>query len=106
MLAVYDVVEAIAPPLFLGDEEEIVAVTFRSKRFDTIVEKLTREPGKVTDMVDIGGARVVVDNQHDVDELHERLTTELDVKRVRDWARALGARAIGRFTCTYDKTTG
>jgi hypothetical protein len=28
MLAVYDVVEAAAPPLFLGDEEEIVAVTF------------------------------------------------------------------------------
>jgi hypothetical protein len=57
-------------------------------------------------MVDIGGVRVVVETQHDVDELHERLATELDVKRVRDWARAPRSTAIGRFTCTYDTPIG
>jgi putative GTP pyrophosphokinase len=38
-------------------------------------------------MTDVGGVRAVVDTQDDVDDLHARLATRLDIRRVRDWAR-------------------
>jgi len=87
MLQVYETVERLAPPLDLGDMK-ITAVSFRPKRFDSTVDKLTREPGKLADMADIGGVRAVVDAQTDADELHAHLAATLEVIRVRDWARA------------------
>jgi putative GTP pyrophosphokinase len=64
------------------------AVSFRPKRFESTIDKLTREPGKLSDMADIGGVRAVVDTQDEVDEFHEELARAVDVIRVRDWARA------------------
>ncbi len=96
MLNVYEAVERAAPPLDLGDST-VIAVSYRPKRFESTVEKLTREPGKLADMADIGGVRAVVDTQDDVDQLQERLTRSLDVRRVRDWARnprSTGYRAV------------
>ena len=62
-------------------------VSFRPKRLETTIDKLTREPGKLADMVDIGGVRSVLDDQEQVDALQAQLENELDVRRVRDWAR-------------------
>lgn len=87
MLRVYETVERRAPPLALGDLT-ISAVSFRPKRFESTIDKLTREPGKLADMADIGGVRAVVDTQADADELHGDLADTLEVMRVRDWARA------------------
>jgi putative GTP pyrophosphokinase len=86
MLEVYDVVQRIAPELNLGDSR-VTAVSFRPKRFDSTIEKLTREPGKLADMADLGGVRAVVDTQDDADDLHARLESHLEIRRVRDWAR-------------------
>jgi putative GTP pyrophosphokinase len=97
MLAVHDVVSAFAPDLRLGENEALRAVSYRPKRFETMIEKLTREPGKLADMVDIGGVRAVVNHQDEVDELRLRLTEALDVRRSRDWVRrrrATGYRAV------------
>ena len=87
MLRVYEAVERLAPPLDLGDMT-ITAVSFRPKRFESTIDKLTREPGKLADMADIGGVRAVVEIQADADELHEHLGDVIEVIRVRDWARA------------------
>ena len=72
MLNVFETVERLAPPLDLGDTE-ITAVSFRPKRFESTVDKLTREPGKLADMADTGGVRAVVDTQIDADQLHGQL---------------------------------
>ena len=94
MLGVYEAVRGVAPALeSIGGP----AVSFRPKRFDSIIDKLTREPGKLADVVDIGGVRAVVDTQDDVEGLHGRLAQVLEVKRVRDWARnprGTGYRAV------------
>ena len=117
MLNVFETVERLAPPLDLGDTE-ITAVSFRPKRFESTVDKLTREPGKLADMADIGGVRAVVDTQIDADQLHGQLADILEVIRVRDWARAprsTGYRALHlhvrsqRTSCSSgpsDKTVG
>jgi hypothetical protein len=86
MLRVHEVVSTFAPPLDAFGQE-LRAVSFRPKRFDSTIEKLTREPGKLADMVDIGGVRAVVNAQDDADALHRKLARELDVRRIRDWAR-------------------
>jgi (p)ppGpp synthase/HD superfamily hydrolase len=88
MLAVYDVVSRVAPDLRVGGDEVLKAVSFRPKRFETTIEKLTREPDKLADMADIGGVRAVVNDQDEVDELCGRLGEALDVGRLRDWARS------------------
>ncbi len=62
-----------------------------------MVEKLTREPGRLASMADIGGVRALCDTQGQADTLHGKLTELLDVARVRDWARsprATGYRGI------------
>lgn len=72
-------------------------VVFRLKQFRTTIDKLTREPGKLADMVDIGGVRAVFDTQEEVDEFAAVVGGRLDVRRVRDWARsprASGYRAV------------
>jgi ppGpp synthetase/RelA/SpoT-type nucleotidyltranferase len=94
MLAVYDAVSSVTPPL---DPLGVPAVSFRPKRFESMIDKLTREPGKLADMVDIGGVRAVMNTQDEVDELHAQLATSLDIRRLRDWARHVppsGYRAV------------
>jgi putative GTP pyrophosphokinase len=96
MLAVRDAVIRLAPQLDLRGIR-ISAVSFRPKRFDSTIEKLIREPGKLADMVDIGGVRAVVATQEDADDLHGWLKPDLEIRRVRDWARsprATGYRAL------------
>jgi putative GTP pyrophosphokinase len=96
MLDVYETVKALAPLLEVGDAQ-LTAVSFRPKRVESMVEKLTREPGKLADMVDIGGVRAVANKQLDVDRLQARLADALDIRRVRDWARnprSTGYRAV------------
>ena len=96
MLDVHDAVAELAPPMML-DDEVVHAVGSRLKRFPAIIDKLTREPGKLADMVDLGGVRAVVETQDEVDWLRGQLETRVDVRRVRDWARsprASGYRAV------------
>jgi ppGpp synthetase/RelA/SpoT-type nucleotidyltranferase len=96
MLVVQEQTSRFAPPMDLG-ALVAPAVSFRPKRFQSTIEKLTREPGKLADMVDIGGVRAVVDTQDEVGELHAELGTVLDIRRVRDWARqprSSGYRAV------------
>jgi putative GTP pyrophosphokinase len=96
MLDVYETVKALAPVLVVGDAH-LTAVSFRPKRVDSTIEKLTREPGKLADMVDIGGVRAVANTQEEVDRLQAQLADALDIKRVRDWARnprSTGYRAV------------
>lgn len=79
------------------EDEPWPRVTSRSKRFETVVDKLTRHPGGLAGMVDLGGVRLVAAKQEDVDELVGELVAALDVRRVVDHARdvpASGYRAI------------
>lgn len=83
MLAVYKKVASITPELELG-EHRVTAVSFRPKSVDSTVHKLVREPGNVN-------------GQDEVDELHVRLGSRLEIRRVRDWARrprSTGYRAV------------
>ncbi len=64
-LQVHDVVLDLAPPLDLGGSS-LQLVTSRSKRFATVVDKLDREPGNLSQMVDLGGVRAVVETMDDV----------------------------------------
>jgi putative GTP pyrophosphokinase len=96
MLGVADVVATNVSPLEI-DERELILVTTRSKRFSTIVDKLDRGTVRLADMVDLGGVRAVVEDIDDVDAAVEALNDELEVRRVRDWARnppASGYRAV------------
>lgn len=61
MLVVQEETRMLAPPLVPEDTE--AAVSFRPKRFESMVDKLTREPGKLADMADVGGVRAVVASQ-------------------------------------------
>ena len=87
MLSVHATVSQLSPDLEIRDARALRAVSFRPKRFETMIEKLTREPGKLADMADIGGVRAVLNTQNQVDELCETLADALDVRRIRDWAR-------------------
>ncbi len=96
MLAVDDVVRGVAPSLRL-EGWAVQVVTFRPKRFETIVDKLRRETVRLGDMVDLGGVRAVVNTQEEVDALARDLGEQLDVRRTRDWTRqprATGYRAV------------
>src|ERR1700742_4807730 len=83
---VYEAVERVAPPLHSGHGSRD-SVSVRSKRLDRMIEKLTREPGKLASMADIGGVRAVPDTQDDADTAHRQLMDMLEVVRVRDWVR-------------------
>jgi putative GTP pyrophosphokinase len=96
MIEVYEAVKGWAPVLDLG-ETRLLAVSFRPKRVESAIEKLTREPGKLADMVDIGGVRAVVNDQDEVNALQAQLGRILEIRRVRDWAsnpRSTGYRAV------------
>jgi putative GTP pyrophosphokinase len=86
MLAVRRRVAHHAAPLWVGDEE-VQVVSSRRKRLPTIIDKLLRESVRLADMTDLGGVRAVVGTQREADELAGRLSGELEIRRVRDWAR-------------------
>lgn len=62
-----------------------IEVTQRLKRMSTIVEKLGREQGNVTQMHDIGGVRALLPSQHHVYALTRRLRKTWTIVRVRDY---------------------
>ena len=61
------------------------SVTQRLKRFDTIVEKLDRHPGTLTQMEDIGGVRAVLPEQTMVDGVVASLKRRWNVRRLRQY---------------------
>jgi putative GTP pyrophosphokinase len=87
MRAVQDVIYGLAPTIDL-DGRDLRLVTSRPKRVATIVDKLLREPGKLSQMVDLGGVRAVVESMDDVDDPAEAIGRELSVTRAKDWARS------------------
>jgi putative GTP pyrophosphokinase len=62
-----------------------VEVTQRLKRQDTLVGKLARERGNVTQMQDIGGVRAVVPSPPHVYRLRRRLLKSWTIIRERDY---------------------
>lgn len=99
------VVSELAPTVDV-DGTELALVTARPKRVATILGKLRREPGKLSQMVDLGGIRAVVETMDDVDDLAERIAAELHVTRRKDWARAprrSGYRALHLYVRHADR---
>lgn len=62
-----------------------IEVTQRLKRQDTLIGKLDRERGNVTQMQDIGGVRAVVPGVPDVYRLRRRLLKSWTIIRERDY---------------------
>lgn len=62
-----------------------IAVAQRLKRLPTMIEKLEREQGRVTQMHDIGGARAVVPAVTDVYAVRRRLRKSWTIIRERDY---------------------
>ncbi len=74
-----------------------VEVTQRLKRLPTIVEKLERERGRVTQMHDIGGVRALLPSLRHVHALSRRLRKTWTIIRVRDYIaepKSSGYRAL------------
>jgi ppGpp synthetase/RelA/SpoT-type nucleotidyltranferase len=74
-----------------------VAVAQRLKRLPTMIGKLSREQGRVTQMHDIGGARAVVPSLQHVYAVRRRLLKSWTVIRERDYIdepKASGYRAL------------
>jgi putative GTP pyrophosphokinase len=61
------------------------SVSQRLKRFDTIVEKLDRHPGTLSQMEDIGGVRAVLPEQAVVDAIVVSLKRRWNVRRLREY---------------------
>lgn len=64
---------------------ERIEVTQRLKRLDTLIGKLARERGNVTQMQDIGGVRAVLPSQRHVYVVRRRLLKSWGVIRERDY---------------------
>jgi putative GTP pyrophosphokinase len=62
-----------------------IEVTQRLKRIDTLIDKLARERGNVTQMHDIGGVRAVVPVLRDVLVLRRRLLKSWTIIKERDY---------------------
>lgn len=74
-----------------------IEVAQRLKRLPTIVEKLEREQGRVTQMHDIGGVRALLPNQRHVYTLSRRLRKTWKIVRFRDYIaepKSSGYRAL------------
>jgi putative GTP pyrophosphokinase len=72
-------------------------VTQRLKRFDTMIDKLARERGRITQMHDIGGVRAVLPSQRHVYAVSRRLRKSWTIVRVRDYIaepKSSGYRAL------------
>jgi putative GTP pyrophosphokinase len=80
-----------------GRVGERIEVTQRLKRLDTLVGKLGRERGNVTQMQDIGGVRAVLPGLRHVYVVRRRLLKSWDIVRERDYVaepKSSGYRAL------------
>lgn len=74
-----------------------IEVTQRLKRLETLIGKLGREPGNVTQMQDIGGVRAVLPSLRHVYVVRRRLVKSWTVIRERDYVanpKSSGYRAL------------
>jgi putative GTP pyrophosphokinase len=74
-----------------------IQVTQRLKRLDTLIGKLAREQGSVTQMQDIGGVRAVLPSLQHVSVLRRRLLKSWSIIRERDYItepKSSGYRAL------------
>ncbi len=62
-----------------------IVVTQRLKRLPTLIEKLGREPGNVTQMHDLGGVRAVLPGLRDVYVVRRRLLKSWTIIKERDY---------------------
>ncbi len=62
-----------------------IDVTQRLKRLNTMIDKLAREEGRVTQMHDIGGVRSVLPSLRHVQAVSRRLRKSWTIIRVRDY---------------------
>lgn len=62
-----------------------IDVTQRLKRLNTMIDKLAREEGRVTQMHDIGGVRSVLPSLRQVQAVSRRLRKSWTIIRVRDY---------------------
>jgi putative GTP pyrophosphokinase len=68
-----------------GRLEDRIVVTQRLKRLPTLIEKLGRESGSVTQMHDIGGVRAVLPTLRHVSLVRRRLLKSWTIIRERDY---------------------
>lgn len=68
-----------------GRIEGHIEVTQRLKRLDTLIGKLEREPGNVTQMHDIGGVRALLPSLGHVHAVSRRLRKTWTIIKVRDY---------------------
>ena len=61
-------------------------VTYRIKRFESIIKKLQRFPAmKLDRMGDIGGCRCILKNKKDVYSVYNQICTKFDVTTIKDY---------------------
>lgn len=81
-------------------------VTYRIKRFQSIIGKLSRYPDmKFSRMWDIGGCRCILRNNKEVYRLKEIIEKELIVRKVYDYIekpQAEGYKSLHLFVCVPD----
>ena len=81
-------------------------VTYRIKRFESIIGKLSRYPDmKFSRMWDIGGCRCILRNDKEVYRLKELIEKELTVRKVYDYIekpQSEGYKSLHLFVCVPD----
>jgi putative GTP pyrophosphokinase len=83
----------------------------RLKRFRQIIDKLHRHPDmKLARMQDIGGARAVLTNRTEVEQLHAKFQNKWGVHRIKDWRDKgrpdTGYRALHLMVAKRDQISG
>ncbi|MGN6201152.1 MAG: RelA/SpoT domain-containing protein [Solirubrobacterales bacterium] len=83
----------------------------RLKRFKQIIDKLHRHPDmKLARMQDIGGARAVLANRDEVEELHAKIRDNWGIHRAKDWRDHgrpdTGYRALHLMVAKRDQLSG
>lgn len=68
-----------------GEIRGRIEVAQRLKRLETMVDKLSREQGRITQMHDIGGVRAVLPSLHHVYAVRRRLVKTWTIIRERDY---------------------
>jgi putative GTP pyrophosphokinase len=81
-------------------------VTYRIKRFESIIGKLSRYPDmKFSRMWDIGGCRCILRNDKEVYRLKELIEQELTVRKIYDYIQSPqseGYKSLHLFVCVPD----
>lgn len=76
-----------------------IEVAQRLKRLETLIGKLGREPGNVTQMQDIGGVRAVLPSLRDVYVVRRRLLKSWVVIRERDYIAQPKSSGVDPVSC-------